>query len=173
LQAHLLEGGHLSTERSSRAALTFGVGSIHVNENSEIVAVSSSEQQRGFEVLRGTAIAYLERATAFNPITKLRVSTPHGCAEISAGSAVRFDVDASATRIRVRSGSLLLEMRAETPAKARIKVKENQTATLSAGSAPQISRAPDTPDDFDRWSIGAREFPFQGRIRRWDQPGQQ
>jgi ferric-dicitrate binding protein FerR (iron transport regulator) len=160
--AQLLEGGHLSTERGGRAAMTFGAGSIHVNENSEIVAVSSSERQREFEVLRGAAIVYSEPASP----TRLRVSTPHGLAEISGGSIVRFDVDPSATRIKVRSGSLLLQTRAEPSAKSTIRVKENQTATLSAGSPPQISRVPDTADDFDRWSIGAREFPFQGMIRR-------
>jgi hypothetical protein len=166
LQAQLLEGAHLSTEPGGRATLVAGPSSIHVNENTEIVAVSSSEREREFEVVRGAAIVYVETASAIYSKTRLKVSTPHGLAEISGSGEYRFDVDPSGTRIQVRSGSLLISTGPAQQAKAAVKLREKQTAFLKAGGGtPQISNAPDTPDDFDQWSIGARQFPFQRIVR--------
>ncbi|MGA2260113.1 MAG: FecR domain-containing protein [Acidobacteriota bacterium] len=173
---HMLEGAHLSTGRGGRAVLIAGPiminvnkwqSMIHVNESAEIVAVSSSDPEREFEILRGSAIVYVEPPTALFSKTKLRISTPHGLAQISGSGAFRFDVDPLGTSIRVRSGSLLVTARGERSAKAAVKVKEKQTARLGPEAGPpQISYILDTPDEFDQWSIGAREFPFESFRRR-------
>ncbi|MBZ5496294.1 MAG: FecR domain-containing protein [Acidobacteriia bacterium] len=165
-RAQLLEGGHLSTERGSRAVLSFGVFSIHVDENSELLAVSTAEPTREFELVRGSAIVYTEPDSAIYSRMSLKISTPHGQADISGGGTFRFDVDSSGTKVKVRSGSLLISKPKEGAAKAGVRLKEKGTAYLSAGAgAPQISRIPDAPDDFDLWSVGARQFPFQAVVR--------
>lgn len=166
LWVELLEGGHVSTEREGRAALSFAQGAIHVDQDSEIVAVSSTERAREFAVLRGSAMVYADTPTALYGRMDLKVSTPHGLIEISGGGAFRFDVNSSGTRIRVRSGALLIVTGKAAPAKPTIKLKEKQIAYLSGGGEdPKISVVPDKFDDFDRWSIGAREFPFPRIVR--------
>jgi ferric-dicitrate binding protein FerR (iron transport regulator) len=176
MYVHLLEGAHLSTGRGGRAVIIPGpiminvnkwLSMIHVNENAEIVAVSSSDPEREFEILHGSVIVYVAPPTALFSKTKLRISTPHGLAQISGSGTFRFDVDPSGTWMRVRSGSLLVTANGERSAKAALQVKEKQTARLGPEAGPpQISYILDTPDGFDQWSIGAREFPFENFRRR-------
>jgi len=166
LRVQMLETAHLFTWAGGRASLSFGAGSLHVNEESEIIAVSSSEQAREFAIQRGAVIVYADGGSVQFTTSKLRISSPYGSAQISGTGVFRFDVGGSGMSIRVRTGSLRIATRAQNSAEAAIKVKAGQSALLAPGSgAPRISPLSEVLDDFDRWSVGAHEFPFQ-RVRK-------
>lgn len=156
-QAQLLEGGHLTTERGSRAALTVGSSSIHVDGESELVAVSSAKDAREFRVQKGAVIVNEGSSPAVFGTGKLKVSTPHVSAVTSGNGIFRFDVDSSETRIRVRAGSLTIPAGAAQASK-QVKLKKDQAARVTA-SGLQILQLPDTADEFDTWSYGIREVP--------------
>jgi ferric-dicitrate binding protein FerR (iron transport regulator) len=164
LQPQLLEGGHLLTGQDGRAVLILGGFMIHVDRHSELVAVNASPRETEVALSSGAAIFYVGEPQTIYARTNLTVTTPHGRTRISGPGIFRFDVDASGTRIRTRSGTLLA---GSLDGKSKFKVKEKQSVRLQdGGQAPQIVRLADTPDDFDQWSIGTREFPFRQGIRR-------
>jgi len=176
LRVQLLEGGRLSTGHGGRAALGIGTVLVHVDEKSEIVAVSAEEKTREFELLNGDAIVYMGSfftgaltrggpPALFYSKTSLRISTPHLVAVCSNSGDFRFDADSSGTRIDVRSGSLQIASTEDPLAKTFHKVKSKQTAFWAAGeSIPKITAShASSLDDFDKWSVGVRDIPAQKR----------
>ncbi len=155
-------GDRIITEADSRVELLLSPGSyLRLNENSEVLAVSTSLDQIRFELLKGSANVEVSTATEQNAAigknSPLEIITPHGAVSIGKDGLYRFDAFDSNTLVQVRQGELYIGDRAQFLAKKAFKIKRGNAVKLNNSPVTKSEVAKinkDFADQFDAWCFG-------------------